>query len=436
MDRSAVNLSVIGPVALAVLTSFPLLAGAAPPGNTKAGSNALKGNTGSYNTAVGFQAMDPNGLCTGPAVPNPCCTDVGKGSCGNSGVANVAVGRGALQSNTTAVGNTAVGDLALQSNTTASGNAALGALALTANTTGDLNTALGAGALFVNTTGANNTAVGNGALQATTTGGTNTAVGQNALAANTTGVDNTAVGREALQSNIAGVDNTAVGQEALFSCTGFNNIGIGNGAGFNLAGGGNNIDIGNAGSGAESNTIRIGDPALQTAAFVAGIRNGVGNGSGVAVYVDNTGQLSPTVSSARFKQDIRDMGDASSKLLQLRPVTFRYKKTLDPSGLEQYGLVAEEVAKVYPDLVVYDDDGKPQTVRYHFINAMLLNEVQKQARQIQAQRQQIEDQTAHVKGLTTQIEALMTRLVQVEAALGTPGRVPPVEASYKGSPGL
>lgn len=198
---------------------------------------------------------------------------------------------------------------------------------------------------------------------------------------------NTAVGDRALKGNGTGNFDTAVGDAALLNNTGSNNIALGGSAGINLTTGGGNIDIGNNGVAGESNTIRIG--AGQTTTFIAGIRNGIGNGTGVAVYVDNTGQLSPTVSSARFKDDIRDMSDSTRALMKLRPVRFRYKKDIDPSGLEQYGLVAEEVAKVYPGLVVYDDKGQPQTVRYHFVNAMLLNEVQKQYRQQRAQASQL-----------------------------------------------
>jgi hypothetical protein len=212
-----------------------------------------------------------------------------------------------------------------------------------------------------------------------------------------------------------------------------------------LTTGSNNIDIYDGGVADESNTIRIGTVGTQTATYIAGI-SGATSSSGVAVYVNSNGQLGTTTSSARFKEDIRDMGDSTNGLMKLRPVRFRYKKDIDLSSLEEYGLVAEEVAKVYPDLVVYDKKGQPQTVRYHFVNAMLLNEVQKQAREIDAQRQQITEQ-AHemttlreqVQQATTQaqqIEALTARLVQLEATVSSQGHTPAQQASYQAGPTL
>jgi len=203
----------------------------------------------------------------------------------------------------------------------------------------------------------------------------------------------------------------------------------------------------------ESYTLRIGTPyhcVLQSPvpphiclvwegqqqAFIAGI-SGATSGSGVAVYVNASGQLGTTTSSLRFKTDIQDMGDASSGLMHLRPVRFRYKPEVDPSGLEQYGLVAEEVARAYPDLVTYDDEGRPQSVRYHFVNAMLLNEVQKQAGQLAAQKAQITqlaEQTRQVVEQARQIEALTARLTQLESALAAIHG--PATASYKTGPGL
>jgi hypothetical protein len=247
--------------------------------------------------------------------------------------------------------------------------------------------------------------LGSGALAANTTGGPNTAVGFSSLGANTTGNNNAAVGDYALAANTTGSDNIAVG----------------NGAGWNLTAGSNNILVGNPGVTAESNTIRIGN--TQTATYIAGVFSQVAGG-GVGVLVNSAGKLGSLPSSARFKDDIEDMGDASSGLMQLRPVRFRYKPDIDPSGLEQYGLVAEEVAKVYPDMVVHDDKGQPQTVRYHFVNAMLLNEVQKQARQIGTQAEQIETQKAQIAAQTQRIEEQarqLTWLTEQVAQLGTVG---------------
>ncbi|HVO26807.1 MAG TPA: DNRLRE domain-containing protein [Candidatus Margulisiibacteriota bacterium] len=277
---------------------------------------------------------------------------------------------------------------------------------------GGLNSALGRQALLANTTGFENTAVGAEALYSNADGGQNTAVGAQALQSNKSGVSNTAVGFEALYNQTGG-GNTAVGNQALVYSTGVNNIAIGVYAGANLTTGNSNIDIGNLGLTSESDTIRIGTVGTHTGTYIAGI-NGATSSSGVAVYVNANGQLGTTTSSARFKDDIQDMGDSTSKLMKLRPVRFRYKKDIDPSGLEQYGLVAEEVAKVYPDLVVYDDQGKAQTVRYHFVNAMLLNEVQKQHRQIAAQAQEISE--------------LKARLEQIESAIHTRNIAP---ASYR-----
>jgi hypothetical protein len=244
------------------------------------------------------------------------------------------------------------------------------------------------------------------------------------------------IGALALSASDCGtVDNTAVGFKALTNAVGGGNIALGAYSGSNLVAGGGNIYIGNLGVATESGTIRIGDG--NTATYIAGI-SGATNSGGVAVYVNASGQLGTLTSSARFKENIREIGQASSGLMKLHPVRFRYKKDIDPSGLEQYGLVAEDVAKVYPNLVVYDDKGQPQTVRYHFVNAMLLNEVQKQARQIADQGAQIAEQremiTAQAHQLTQlteqtrrvadqahQIETLTARLDQIAAALDSAG---------------
>ncbi len=264
--------------------------------------------------------------------------------------------------------NTAFGFQALDSNTTGSANTAAGVSALTWNTTGSANTATGSGALFGEATGG--TGLG--------TGGGNTATGFDALDHNTTGDENTAAGADALQSNT----------------TGGSNIGIGSFAGTNLTTGDNNIDIGNEGVAAESNTIRIGTKGVQTRTVIAGINNSPIFASSVPVVVNINGRLGIQASSARFKRDIRDMGEASDRLMKLRPVTFRYKE--DPAGTPQYGLIAEEVARVYPELVSYGADGKVETVAYHLLPAMLLNELQKQIRENQRRAEQIGRLTATV----------------------------------------
>ena len=250
------------------------------------------------------------------------------------------------------------------------------------NKTGANNTAVGKFALLVNTDSAN-TAVGADALQSNTEGNGNTAVGFEALYDNTMGPENTAVGALALTNNIGGIGNTAVGHRALFNATGEENIALGASAGFQQTTGSDTIYIGHIGVGPESNTTRIGD-GDQTRTFISGIRGvTAGEGGAIAVLISGSGQLGTVSSSLRYKEDIRDMSEASDRLMQLRPVTFRYKKAYAAGAKPIHnGLIAEEVAEVYPGLVVYNDDGQPETVQYRKVNAMLLNEVQKQHRQI------------------------------------------------------
>ncbi|MFB3106699.1 MAG: tail fiber domain-containing protein, partial [Pseudomonadales bacterium] len=244
------------------------------------------------------------------------------------------------------------------------------------------NTATGFSALGSNTTGSFNTASGFSSLLSNTTGSFNTTSGVNALGSNTTGVNNTVSGLNALFKNTTGSFNTASGFGALFNnTTGSSNTAVGNQAGVNATTGHNNIYIGSRGVAAESNAIRIGDANIHTSVFIAGIRS---VGSGSQVVVDNNGRLGELGSSKRFKEDIHDMGEASTNLMRLRPVTFHYKKEYDAGdGRLQYGLIAEEVAEVYPELVMYDDQGRVKTVLYQQLSGMLLNELQKQHRQVQ-----------------------------------------------------
>jgi hypothetical protein len=328
------------------------------------------------------------------------------------GSRNTPIGIGALQNN---IGNenTATGFDALQSNTVGDGNTANGVFALFSNTSGGNNTASGVQALGGNTTGGQNTAVGALALSANTTGTGNTASGYSALYFNTTGAGNTASGTGALQSNTTGIENVASGAQALQSnTTGNNNIAIGHQAAYNVsAGNSNNIHIGNlglAGDGAAANSgvIRIGTAGTQTSFFMAGV-SGVPTGLGgpVPVLIDANGQLGTMSSSQRFKEDIQDMGDSSSGLMRLRPVTFRYKEPYtDGSKPIDYGLIAEEVADVYPDLVAYSPSGEVQTVQYQKVNAMLLNEVQKQHQQIQEQQEEMSELKARLAKLERQPE--------------------------------
>ncbi len=300
--------------------------------------------------------------------------------------------------------NTFLGDDALINNT-GTDNTAIGFAALLNNTTGKYNTASGEFALYSNTTGNKNTANGTYALFENTNGRENTATGDSALANNTIGVQNTANGVVALVRNTTGRYNTANGWHALQNnTTGDNNIALGWRAGVNLNTGSNNIDIGNAGEAGEANTIRIGTGVTQTATFIAGI-SGATVPTGVAVIIDGSGHLGTTTSSARFKEAIRPMDKASEAILALKPVTFRYKKELDPDGIPQFGLVAEQVEKVNPDLVARDDEGKSYTVRYEAVNAMLLNEFLKARRQIDAQQKQIDALTAGLQKVSAQLEA-------------------------------
>src|SRR5437016_1835988 len=281
-------------------------------------------------------------------------------------------------------------------------NTVLGDDALLNNTTGHDNTATGFDALLHNMIGSNNTANGSNALFSNTTGSMNTATGSIALVNNTTGSHNTANGLEALRSNTTGFDNTANGVNALFNnTTGGSNVALGNNAGMNLTTGSNNIDIGNVGMAGESKHIRIGTSGTQTKTFVAGI-SGVTVPGGVGVIVGTNGQLGTVVSSERFKDSIKPMDKASEASLALKPVTFRYKKELDPDGIPQFGLVAEDVEKVNPDLVARDDQGKPYTVRYEAVNAMLLNEFLKAHRKMEEQEANI----AQLKAAITKQEAV------------------------------
>ena len=388
--------------------------------NTVLGEDALLINTGTDNTALGFNALLTN----------------------TTGQGNTAVGFNALDSNTVGVGNTAIGSSALASNDTGSDNTATGVNALQNNSSGFNNTATGIGALMNNTTGIENTATGAAALQDNSSGFSNTATGISALIANTTGHNNTATGDVALNSNTIGFNNTATGSSALVHNTagstntaigfgalssntsGGNNIGVGQSAGANLTTGNGNIDIGNRGMAADSHTIRIGNaqPNGQTNTYIAGI-SGVTVADGIAVIVDSSGHLGTSTSSARYKEAIKPMDKASEVILALKPVTFRYKPELDPDGIPQFGLVAEEVQKVNPDLVALDDHGKPYTVRYEAVNAMLLNEFLKEHRKVEEQETTIaqlkQDFQSRLVHQQKQIEALSAGLQKVSAELET-----------------
>lgn len=246
---------------------------------------------------------------------------------------------------------------------------------------------MGAAALLLNTTGHNNTAVGTDALVYNDTGNFNTAHGAVALLSNTTGNYNTAIGVQALANNTAGHGNIALGESA----------------GVNLTTGNSNIDIGSTGVAGESGTIRIGINAVQSRAFIAGIRGATtGNANAIPVLIDSVGQLGTMSSSRRFKQEIKPMDKASETIHALKPVTFHYKS--DSTGAPQFGLIAEEVAEVNPDLVVRDENGEIYTVRYEAVNAMLLNEFLKEHNAFMDQKRKVEKLEATVADLVATVK--------------------------------
>jgi hypothetical protein len=285
-------------------------------------------------------------------------------------------------------------------------------LALALNTTGAYNTASGYQALYSNTTGINNTASGYEALYSNTSGNSNTASGLEALYSNTIGGGNTASGYRSLYLNTSGTDNTASGEGALQNNTaGSGNIAVGFQAGMDLTTGSNNIEIGNVGVAAESDVIRIGTKGIQKEAFVAGIYNHTLTGN--VVVVDSAGRLGvQAVSSERFKTAITPMGSNSAKLEQLRPVTFKLKS--DAKGTRQYGLIAEEVAKVYPELVIRDENGRIDGVRYDELAPMLLNEMQQQQNKIAVQARINAAQAEQIAVQGAQLRTVQQQMAELE----------------------
>jgi len=291
---------------------------------------------------------------------------------------------------------------------------------------GTKNTFLGANAGNFTTTGTGNTATGEFALRFNSTGDGNTAVGQLALKANNTGAGNSAFGVSALSTNQGGISNTAIGASALLNnVTGSQNVAVGSLAGNNATTGSNNIYLGAnvVGIAGESNTMYLGLQGTQTRTFIAGIRGiTTGAADGITVLIDSDGQLGTVSSSKKYKKDISDMADATNGLMKLRPVLFTYKS--DNSGTIQYGLIAEEVAEIYPELVVHTADGRIETIRYHLLSSMLLNEVQKQHKKLEYQIAEItnlndalEEQEKINEQLKENLSALNTRLDNIDAML-------------------
>ena len=303
-----------------------------------------------------------------------------------------AFGHEALQYNTTGHSNTGIGSRALRWNTVGSFNTAVGSEALLKNESGNSNTAIGGDALGSNTTGDRNTAIGDLTLASNTSGYYNTAVGDRALRSNTSGYDNTAVGFEALKNNTGGILNTAIGFRAGYNWDGVEYYNIALGA-----------DV--QGVDGETRTTRIGKQ--QTRAFIAGVR-GITVSGGIGVFVNAGGQLGTSTSSTRFKQDIHDLNGVSDRLLGLRPVQFRYKDEFASGGDNpiEYGLLAEEVAKVFPELVVNDDEGKPYTVRYHLLTPLLLGEVQRQEGELASRESEVAELQVQVADLRRRLDEL------------------------------
>jgi uncharacterized coiled-coil protein SlyX len=381
--------------------------------NTAHGWFSLFSNTTGYsNTADGFQALQSN----------------------TTGFGNTAVGVGTLQSNTTGESNTAVGSGALASNTSAGQNTALGSGALSRNTAYG-NTAVGSAALSFNIDGSENTATGFLALTFNSTGNENTALGNLALFANTEGSDNTAIGYDALAVDNEG-GNTATGWKALENTSGFDNTAIGLAALINNTTGNSNTAVG-VGAGANVTTadgaICIGSYGANVpgSCFIGNIRGvQTQNSDAIPVLIDSNDQLGTQSSSRRFKKDIKPMDKASKAILALKPVTFHYKS--DKTNTRQFGLVAEEVAAVNPDLVVRDANGEIYTVRYEAVNAMLLNEFLKEHKKVEKQQATIAElnatvveQQARFTQQERQIQALTSGLQKVSAQIalsrsGTP----------------
>ena len=375
--------------------------GGYPGGNTAEGQSALLSrNTGLYNTAVGIYSI--LSLTDGNF-----CTGVGAGTLlSNTANENTATGAGALLSNTTGEDNTANGTFALFSNTTGVVNTAVGTSALQNNTDGNFNTAVGDQALFNNTSGQENTAVGNAALANNPPGNFNTAVGSIALL-NTTGSQNTAIGHAALPTNTIGNLNTAIGDGALFSSTGSGNIALGNNAGGSVTTANNVICIGLSGANVD-NSCFIGNIYFNVQPIVGTDPD--------SVTITSTGRLGRgNVSSRRYKHDIQPMEKTSEALYALKPVSFRYNKEYDATQTLAFGLIAEEVAEVVPDLVGRNSKGEPESVRYEQINAMLLNEFLKAHRKMEEQETTIAQQEKGIELLTARLNEQAAQIQKVSA---------------------
>jgi Chaperone of endosialidase len=385
----AVGSLALSPMAHAIV---PAPDGGYPGGNTAEGQNALFSLTsGTFNTGVGLFSL--SALSAGTF-----CTGVGAGTLlSNTADENTATGAGALLSNTAGSLNTANGAFALFSNTTGDGNTASGMQALFSNTVGEANTATGFQTLNLNTAGVQNTANGNQALFANTTGAFNTAIGVQALISNTTGDHNTALGEQALFTNTTGDSNTAIGDAAGTFITGAGNVCIGAGV---------------TGFADESDHTYIRN--IETTAVN-------GETSDIVTVDLSTGLLGHLTSSRRYKEGIKPMDKASEVLFALKPVTYHYKKDIDRAQSLDYGFIAEDVAKVDPNLAIRDGKGQIESVRYNAINAMLLNEFLKEHRKIQDLEVTVAQQHKGIELLTAQLKEQAAQIEKVSAQVEMSG---------------
>ena len=386
--------------------------GGYPNGNTAEGQSALLNlTTGGYNTAVGFIALRADSTASFN-------TAVGAGTLfANTANLNTAIGAGALLNNTTGIGNTATGSFALFQNSTGTFNTAFGHLALADNHAsfnsafgqgalrfndlGTDNTACGAGALFTNVNGGDNTAVGFEALNSNSSSSRNTAVGSFVLHEHQTGDYNNGFGALALRSATSGQGNNAVGDSALeLLTTGDNNTAVGDSAGGGLTNGSNNVYIGIGVHGVTTESDHT---------YISNIKDTGLNGTNVTIDL-STGLLGHATSSRRYKEDIKPMKNDSEAVYRLNPVSFRYKKNIDRNQSRAFGLIAEEVAKIDPDLVARNSKGQVETVRYEMVNAMLLNEFLKEHRTVLELKEQIAALTATVNEQAAQIEKVSAHL--------------------------
>ena len=364
--------------------------GGYPNFTTAEGTKALQSlTTGSANTAVGWFSLfsDAGGSFN---------TATGVGTLlFNTAGGNTAFGAAALLFNTAGDDNTAVGTAALLNNTTGIVNTAVGSAALHNNTGGNFNTAVGQQALFANVSGEENTAIGYVALANHPTGNFNTAVGTSALL-NTTAAQNTAIGAHALQTNDTGNSNTAVGNNALASSTGSGNIALGQNAGGSVTTASNVTCIGASGANV--------DNSCYIDRIYFNVQPIVGTDPD-SVTITSSGRLGRgNVSSRRYKHDIQPMDTASEALYALKPARFHYNKEYDATQTIAFGLIAEEVAEVYPDLVGRNPEGQPESVRYEQINAMLLNEFLKEHRKVEKLERTVADLVSQLRMLSAQMQ--------------------------------